>query len=396
MDFKLSPEQEALRQEFETFFADEEKNAPAGWTGEYEKAFTTEDGWAYHRSVAKKLAKKGWLSLPWPKKYGGRELGHFEQILFNESWAYHRVPGFNIQGLMIVVPSLLECGSEEIKTKWLPMIANADTEFCQAWSEPNAGSDLVSLTTRAVPDGDDYIINGQKIWTSGAQRATHTFILAKTDPNAPKHQSLTYFLSEMNRPGITVRPLYNMDGAHVFNEVFFDNVRVPKKNIVGDVGQGWYVSMAGANFERSGSGSVAMGQRDLDDLIQFCKETQRDGQALIKNPLVRHKLAELTIELEAARQLAYYCAFAQTKNPMTIGEPSASKWYQSELMVRLANTGVEIMGLYGPLKLGSKWTPLMGKFQSQCMFILGATIAAGSTEIQKNVIAWMVLGLPRK
>jgi alkylation response protein AidB-like acyl-CoA dehydrogenase len=154
--------------------------------------------------------------------------------------------------------------------------------------------------------------------------------------------------------------------------------------------------MAGANFERSGSGSVAAGQRDLDELIKFCGETQRDGQTLSKNILVRHKLAEMTIELEAARQLAYYCAWQQTKNPMTVGEPSASKWYQSELMVRLANTGIEIMGLYGTLRQGTKWAPLLGKFQSQCIFNLGVTIAAGSTEIQKNVIAWVVLGLPRK
>jgi alkylation response protein AidB-like acyl-CoA dehydrogenase len=297
---------------------------------------------------------------------------------------------------MIVVPSLLEYGSEEIKAKWLPMIANAETEWCQGWSEPNAGSDLASLTTRAAEDGDDYVINGQKIWTTGAQRATHIFLLAKTDPNAPKHSSLTYFLSEMDRPGVTVRPLYMMDGTHIFNEVFLDNLRVPKSNIVGPVNQGWYVSMAGANFERSGSGQVAGGQRDLDELMQFCRETQRDGQALSRNTVVRHKLADMSIELEAARQLAYYCAWMQTKNTQTIGEPSASKWYTSELMVRLSNIGVEIMGLYGTLKPGTKWVPLLGKFQSQCMFNLGVTIAAGSTEIQKNVIAWLVLGLPRK
>jgi len=396
MDFKLTPEQQALKNEFEEFFTEEEKNAPAGWTGEYEKCFITEEGWAYHRSVAKKMAKKGWLTLPWPKKYGGRELGHLEQVLFNESWGYHRVPGFNLQGLMIVVPSIFEHGSEEIKAKWLPMIANADTEWCQGWSEPNAGSDLAALTTRAVEDGDDYVLNGQKIWTTAAQRSTHIFILAKTDPNAPKHASLTYFLSEMDRPGITVRPLYSMDGTHIFNEVFLDNLRVPKANIVGEVNKGWYVSMAGANFERSGSGSVAQGQRDLDELIKFCQETYRDGQLLSKNTLVRHKLADLSIELEAARQLAYFCAWQQTKSAMAIGEPSASKWYTSELMVRLANTGIEIMGLYGTLKSGSKWAPLQGKFQSQSIFNLGVTIAAGSTEIQKNVIAWVVLGLPRK
>ena len=396
MVFKFTPEQEALRKEFEEFFTGEEKNAPEDWVGGHEADYNTEQGWAYHRSVAEKLAKKGWLSLPWPGKYGGKEIGYVEQVIFNEGWSYHRVPGFNFQGLMILVPSLLEYGSEEIKAKWLPPIARAETEWCQGWSEPNAGSDLASLTTRAVADGNDYVINGQKIWTTGAQHATHIFLMARTDPNASRHAGLTYFLSEMDRPGITVRPLLMMDGTHVFNEVFFDNVRIPKEYIVGQVNQGWYVSMAGANFERSGSATVAGSKRDLEDLVQFCRETPRNGQALSRNPIVRHKLAELAIGLEAAGQLAYYCAWMQGKNALTIAEPSASKWFSTELWVRLANTGLEVMGLYGTLKQGSKWAALKGKFQSMCQFSLGLTIAAGSTEIQKNLIAWVGLGLPRK
>ncbi len=396
MDFNLTPEQDALRNEFEEFFTEEEKNAPDAWVNGAEDLYNTEEGWAYYRSVTKKLADKGWLSLPWPKRYGGRDLSHIEQVIFNDVSAYHRVPGPNLQGLAILVPSLLEYGSEEIKARWMPPIARGATEWCQGWSEPNAGSDLASLTTRAVEDGDDYVITGQKIWTSGAQRATHIFLLAKTDPNAPRHASLTYFLSEMNQPGITVRPLLMMDGSYYFNEVFLDNLRVPKTNIVGKVNQGWRVSMAGANFERSGVGFVTGGRRDLEGLVQFCRETQRDGQALSQNPMVRYKLADLAIAFEAARQLAYYCAWMQSKNPLTVGEPSACKYFSTELLLRLANTGVEIMGFYGTLKQGSKWTPLRGKFQSMCQAYLGFTIAAGSTEIQKNLIAWQTLGLPRQ
>ncbi|MCX6000240.1 MAG: acyl-CoA dehydrogenase family protein [Chloroflexi bacterium] len=395
MDFKFTPEQDALRQEFKSFFKEEEKRAPAEWVGGHEASYNSEAGWAYHRSVAEKLAKKGWLSLPWPRKYGGKELGFIEQAIFNEEWAYHRVPGFNFQGLLILVPSLLEYGSEEIKTQWLPPIARAEMEWCQGWSEPNAGSDLAALTTRAVEDGDDYVINGQKIWTTGAQRATHIFILARTDPNASKHAGLTYFITEMNRPGITVRPLLMMDGTHVFNEVFLDNLRVPKKNIVGKVNQGWYVSMAGANFERSGSSTVAGAKRDLEDLVRYCQETQHNGRMLARDPLVRYKLAELAIQLEAARQWAYYCSWVQGKNTLAMAEPSASKFFSTELMVRLANTSIEIMGLYGTLKRGSKWAPLQGKFESMCQFHLGLTIAAGSTEVQKNLIAWTGLKLPR-
>ncbi len=396
MDFRFTQEQMALRHEFEDFFATEAKNAPETWVGGLESDYNTEEGYAYHRSVAQKLAQKGWLSLPWPREHGGRELGPVEQVIFNEVCFYYRVPGFNFQGLMILVPSLLEYGSEEMKAKWLPPIARAEVDWCQGWSEPNAGSDLASLTTRAVEDGDSYVINGQKIWTTGAQHATHIFLMARTDPNAPKHQGITYFLSEIDRPGITVSPLLMMDGSHVFNEVFFDNVRIPKDYVVGEVNKGWYVSMAGANFERSGSGTVSGSRRDLEDLVQFCRLTQRNGRLLSQDPIIRHKLADLAVGLDAGRQLAYYCAWMQAKNTLAIAEPSASKYFSTELMVRLANTGVEVMGLYGTLKKGSKWAALKGKFEAMCQFTLGLTIAAGSTEIQKNLIAWMGLGLPRK
>ena len=251
------------------------------------------------------------------------------------------------------------------------------------------------MCIRDRKEGDEYIINGQKIWTTGAHRATHIFLLARTDPDAPRHRGITMFLSEMDRPGIEVHPLHFMNRAHVYNEVFFDNLRVPKKNIVGQVNQGWYVTMAGVNFERSGSGAIATGQRDLEDLCQFCKEMQRNGQPLSKDPIVRHKLADLAIELQSGRQWSYYVAWLQSQNPLTAVEASAAKLFDSEVMVRLANVGVEIMGLYGTLKKESKWAPLYGKFEAYCQLSLGFTIAGGTTEIQKNLIAWMGLGLPR-
>lgn len=396
MDFRFTPEQEALRREFEDFFTEEEKKAPDGWVDAFEDRYATDEGWAYHRSVADKLAKKNWLSLPWPREYGGWELGHVEQAIFNEVYSYHRTPGLDIWGLPILSPAILEYGSEELKKEWLPRIARAETDWCQGWSEPNAGSDLASLTTRAVEDGDEYVINGQKIWTTGAHRATHIFLLARTDPEAPRHRGITMFLSEMDQPGIEVRPLYFMNRAHVYNEVFFDNLRVPKKNIVGPVNRGWYVTMAGVNFERSGSGSVAIANRDLEDLVQYCRETERNGRPISKDPVVRHKLADLAIDVESGRQFSYYVAWLQSKSPAVAVEPSASKLFWSELLVRLYTTGVEIIGLYGALKKGSKWAPLYGKFENACQLSLGATIAAGTTEIQKNVIARMGLQLPRK
>ena len=395
MDFKFTPEQEALKSEFDTFFREEEKNAPEGWVGGMEDRWESDDGWAYHLATAKKMAERGWLSLAWPKEYDGRELGIIEQALFSESASYHRVPGIDFMGSQILAPALLALGTEEQKREWLPKIANAESQWCQGWSEPNAGSDLAALTTRAVEDGDEFVINGQKIWTTAAHRADHIFILARTDPEIPRHKGLTFFLSEMDRPGITVRPLHYMNGAHVYNEVFLDDLRVPKKNIVGQLNQGWYATMAGANFERSGCAVLAEGRRDLEDLVQFCKETLVRGKLLANDPTVRRKLSDRAIELEAARQWSYYCAFKQSQNPMTIAEPSAAKYYSTELIVRLANTAIEVMGLYGTLKRGSRWAPLHGKFESMCQLYLGVTIAAGSTEIQKNLIAWLELQLPR-
>ncbi|MCP4601521.1 MAG: hypothetical protein GY847_13565, partial [Proteobacteria bacterium] len=192
---------------------------------------------------------------------------------------YHRVPAIDVH-LSIVSAGILAFGSDEIKNEWLPRMAKGEIHFAQCWSEPNAGSDLASLTTKAVEDGDDYIINGQKIWTTGAHRANHLFIVARTDPDVKPSKGLTYFLCDINSPGIEIRRLDYMNRAHVYNEVFFDDLRVPKKNIVGDVNNGWYVTMAGANFERSGAGGIAAMQRDMEDLVQFCNEHTRNNQAL--------------------------------------------------------------------------------------------------------------------
>ena len=394
MDFRLTPDQQALKEEFEEFFKEEEKNAPKTWVGGLFGVFEEEENWTYHRSVAEKLAQKGWLSLPWPKKYGGKEHSYIEQLIFNEVRGSYRVPGVDLWGPQIVAPSILEHGSEELKQEWLPKIAGAKINWCQGWSEPNSGSDLASLATKAVEDGDDYVINGQKIWTTGAHKADHIFFMARTDPNVSKHKGITYFISKIGE-GITIRPLLFMHRAHEYNEVFFDNFRVPKKNVVGAVNQGWYVTMAGINFERSMIGSVAELMRDLEDLMDFCKQTKRNGRYLHEDPLIRQKLAQFDIELEATRQWAYHVAWVQSQGQSAAPESSASKYFSSELTVRFANTAVEIMGLYGPLKKNSKWANLRGKFEDLCQASLGGTIAGGTTETMKNIIAWMGLKLPR-
>ncbi|PJA50543.1 MAG: hypothetical protein CO171_01155 [Syntrophobacterales bacterium CG_4_9_14_3_um_filter_49_8] len=239
------------------------------------------------------------------------------------------------------------------------------------------------------------MINGQKIWTTGAHRADHIFFLARTDQNVPKHKGITYFVSEVDKPGITIRPLLYMHKKREYNEVFFDNFRVPKKNVVGQVNQGWYVTMAGINFERSMIGTVAGLKRDLEEFVEFSKKTVHRGQPMAKATLIRQKLAELAIELEVTKQWAYYVAWLQSKGQNVPAESSAAKWFSSELAVRFGNIAIEMMGLYGALKEGSKWARFKGKYEDMCQYTLGITIAGGTTETMKNIIAWMGLKLPR-
>lgn len=392
MDFRFTSEQEALKKEFEEFCKEEAKIAPEGWIGGL-AAEETDEGWAYHRSVVDKVAAKGWLCLPWPKEYGGHGHGPIEQLIFNEVTAYYRVPALPFH-FMTVAAGIMEYGTEEQKKEWLPKIARAEINWAEGLSEPNAGSDLASLTTTAVADGDDYIINGQKVWTSGAHRADHIFILARTDPNQTRHKGLTFFINKIG-PGIEFRPLIFMNRSHFYNETFIDDFRVPKKNTVGEVNKGWYVMMAGRNFARANIAAAAAGKRDLEDLIEYCKQAEEGGEILAKKPLIRQRLADFAIDYEAALKFAYYVGWLQSKGKDVAAEAAACGYYANELNLHLANTAMEIMGLYGTVTKESKWAPLCGKFQDLCQWHSGFTIAGGTTEIRKNVIAWSGLKLPR-
>ena len=392
MDFKFTSEQEALREEFTAFCKEEAKRAPDGWIGGLASE-ETDEGWAYHRSVVKKVAEKGWLCLPWPKEYGGHGHGPIEQLIFNEITAYYRVPAIPLH-FMTVAAGIMEYGSEEQKKEWLPRIARAEINWAECLSEPNAGSDLASLNTRAVEDGDDYVINGQKVWTSGAHRADHVFILARTDPKEKRHKGLTFFIDKVG-PGIEFRPLIFMTGSHMYNETFIDDFRVSKENIVGKANKGWYVMMAGRNYARANIVFAAAGKRDLEDLIEYCKYTEHGGEILSKKSLIRQRLVDLLIDFESAMKYAYYVCWLQSKGKDVAAEASACGYFSTELSLRLAETAMEIMGLYGTLTRESRWAPLYGKFQELCQWGTGFTIAGGTTEIRKNVIAWSGLKLPR-
>ena len=389
MEFKFSAEDQAFRDEVRGFIREH-------WgSGEDMEMGEDDSNLAKVRSFEKKLAERGWLTMAWPKEYGGASAGFIQQMIFREECAYHNAPGSGGQGINMIGPCIMVHGNENQKKEYLPSIANADVVWCQGFSEPGSGSDLASLQTRAVADGDDFVLNGQKIWTSGAHYADWIHVLARTDPDAPKHRGITYFLVDMKTPGISVRPIQQMHGRSGFNETFFENVRVPRSQVLGEINRGWYAAATTLDFERSGVGRFASGLRSLESLTQFCRETSIGGTKLASKPEVRMKLAELQIEHEVGRYLAYRVSWMQGAGRIPNYEASMSKMYGSELTQRLGQAGVNIMGLYGGLYEGSKWAPLEAKMQVMYLSSVSATIAAGTSEIQRNIMATRGLGLPR-
>lgn len=398
MDFSLTPKQEARKREFEDFFEEEMKNAPREITkGGFDKIFHSEETWAFHRYMAKKLAAKGWLTLAWPRQYGGQDASLMEQLIFNEVRAYHRAPGVDIWGIEMFAPTLLLAATEEQKRRLLPPMARAEVHYCQGWSEPNAGSDLAALKTTAIKSGDHYVINGQKTWTSGAHRADHMFLLARTDPSLKRNAGLSVFNLRMDLPGIEVRPIRYMNGAHIYNEVFFTDVKIPEYDRIGPEGEGWRLTRETMNFERSNVALFSEAVRYFEELVQYVKTTKRDGEFLHRVPAVRQRIAELYIDIQLGRNLAYKIAWLQEKGGLVFAASAASesKVFGTELIQRIANFGTEIMGKYGQVE-DSRWSPLKGSLIDLYQQVMGYTISAGSNEIQRNLIAWVGLGLPRK
>ncbi|MCP4754575.1 MAG: acyl-CoA dehydrogenase [Proteobacteria bacterium] len=393
MDFRLTEEQKALKKEFEAFFEAEMKNAPP----EYHESgpFSTDEGFAFHKHMAKAMGKKGWLTRPWPKEYGGADAPIMEQAIFNEARAVYNAPGVDIWGLLMIAPTILIGGTDEQKARLLPPIARGDVQYCQGWSEPDAGSDLASLKMLAIKDGDHYVINGQKIWTSGGHRADHIFILARTDPDSERSRGLSIFVLPMDLPGIEVRPIQNLDLSHHFNEVFFKDVRIHEQNLIGTPDEGWGLTRQTMNFERSGSHYFEPARIRLQTIVDYAKTTKRNGQLLSKNPIIRQKLAKLHTDIQAGVALGNKILYLQEQGglAMEASLPSEVKVYSTELGQRMANVATEIMGLYGQV-YRSEWAPL-GGMVSLYTHAPGENIAAGSSEIQRNLIAWAGLKLPR-
>ena len=396
MDFRDSPEDAAFRTEVRDFIAAE---LPDDFRADDDTILGVGVGEnPRDREWLRKLSTRGWVAPTWPKEYGGAALSVMQQFIFNEEMARAAAPRPNFLAIGLAGPTIIVHGDEEQKREHLSGILSGETFWCQGFSEPGSGSDLASLQTKAVADGDDFIINGQKIWTSGAHRADRMMLLARTDPEQPKHKGISYFLLNMKTPGVSIRPLTNMADTASFNEVFFDNVRVPKKDLLGEVNRGWYYATTTLDFERSGIINGVSLQKLVRDTIDFVDTTKGHVAAVPLQrgwPTIRNELAERWIETEISIVLSYRVATMQAKGLVPNQEASITKLFGSELAQRIARTGVKVAGLYGQLREGSVHAPLSGRFDAWYRIAVGSTLAGGTSEIQRGVIAQRGSGLPR-
>jgi alkylation response protein AidB-like acyl-CoA dehydrogenase len=389
MDLRFSPEDEQYRVKLRTWL---EENLPA------EPRPTEQDAeFAYRRAWQRQLYAGGWVGINWPKEYGGQGATLIQQAIYAQEMTRAKAPQpANGLGIGIVGPTLMHHGTEEQKKRFIPKILSGEEIWCQGFSEPNSGSDLASLQTKAVLDGDDFVVNGQKIWTSLGQYADWCILLVRTDPNAPKHRGISYLLVDMHSPGITVRPLKQITGNSEFNETFFDNVRVPKQNLVGELNEGWRIAMTTLTYER-GISSLATQVRikqHLDAMIDYARTTRKNGTTLAQDPMLRQQLARAYIGVEIMLLNLYRGITTRLRGKPAGPEASLDKLYWSELDKWMQELGMELQGPYSQLMEESKYA-VPGNWQYNFLRSRAGTIYSGTSEIQKNIIGERVLGLPK-
>ena len=347
---KLSREDEAFRTRLNNWLRD---NLPEGWAERetVPRFDKDEERVVFQREWHRKLYQAGLTGYNWPKEKGGMGLSLTQQAIYTEEMAHWRAPEpMGRMGLNMVGPTLVQFGTPEQQDRYLPTILNGDEIWCQGYSEPNSGSDLASLRTRAIEDGDDFVVNGQKIWTSGAQHADWCFCLVRTDPDAPKHKGISYLLIDMKTPGITIRPLKDIVGRSHFNEVFFDDVRVPKKNLVGEKNRGWYVGVTTLSYERTGIGSTVDVSQMLDNLVRLAKRVRWNGGTTWDDPRVRHRLAQLEVDLQALAAVGRKTQEVVIAGGVPGHEASMAKVLKTELQQNIARMAMDLLGPYGPLE----------------------------------------------
>jgi alkylation response protein AidB-like acyl-CoA dehydrogenase len=390
MDFRFTAEQEAFRREVCDFL-----EAEIGG-GAFQPMC---DGWiqGYSPEFTKKLAARGWIGLSWPREYGGQGRTQMDRLILTEELLRYGAPAAcHWFADRQIGRSIMAYGTDEQKEELLPLILKGEAYVGLGMSEPEAGSDLASLRTRAVEDGDEYVIQGQKMWTSCAGFMTHIYLVARTDPDAPKHRGISEFIFPADLPGITVQPTIDITGSEAWGEVFYDGVRVSQTSLVGEKNRGFYQIMNQLEYERSGLERLMGNYPLFDAIIQFTQETTRRGVPLSKDPLIRQKLAQLQAEFEAGRLLTYRVVLIIEEGRSPNVEAAMAKAYCTTFEQRLASIATDILGLYGQLIAESKWAPVLGMAPHSYLGSKGYSLQAGTTEVLRNIVATRGLGLPNQ
>ncbi len=397
MDFTLTPEQQSFRDEVREWLA---RNLPKDWVERLRQGSDVPRPEAYDflRDWQRRMYEAGFVGVTWPKEYGGRGLTFMEEMILQEEMALHKAPPvLNILAIGMAGPTIIAYGTEEQKKRYPPKMLSCEEIWCQGYSEPNAGSDLAALQTRATKDGRDYVVNGQKVWTSLAHVADWMMLLARTDPDAPKHKGITYFLLDMHSPGVTIKPLKQITGDAEFNEVYFDNVRVPESQILGGLNNGWAVGLTTLMYERLalGFGLQVRLRIALDGLVELARNTQRNGAPASRDPVLRQKLAQLWIDTEVFKYTGARAITRLLKGELPGPEASTGKMMWVEGHQRLQELAMEIEGPYSQITKGSPWAIEEGLWQHTFLRSRANSIEGGTTEIQRNIIGERVLGLPK-
>jgi alkylation response protein AidB-like acyl-CoA dehydrogenase len=388
MDFKFTEEQDRFRQEVRDFLEGEIKR------GLFQPAC---DGWiqGFSPEFTKKVAEKGWLGLNWPKEYGGQGRSNVDRFILTEEMLRYGAPAaLHWFADRQIGRAIIHFGTPEQKKDMLPKILRGEAYVGLGMSEPEAGSDLGSLQTKANEEGDSYVLNGQKMWTSCARYMNYMYLVARTDPNAPKHRGISEFIIPSNLPGISIRPTIDITGTEAWGEVFFDNVKIPKTALIGEKNRGFYQIVNQLDFERSGLERLMGNYPLFDAIVQFSKETKRNGKLICREPLIRDKLARLQVEFDIGRLLTYRVALVMDSGRAPNMEAAMAKAYCTAFEQHLADLSTRILGLYGQLIAGSKWTPIMGMAPHSFLGSMGYSLQAGTSEILRNVVATRGLGLP--
>ncbi len=385
MDFKLTPEEEAFRSEVRGFL---DENLPP--EGKRDGKFLL--GWN------QKVRAKGWIGFSWPKDVGGGGASIMQQVILKEEMAKRKAPplGSCFMGLAWVGPAIVEYGTQEQKRRFIPDILDSKYQWCTGYSEPAAGSDLAALQCKAVREGDHYVVNGQKIWTSIAMWSKWMILLVRTssDPG-DKHAGITCLLVPMDTPGLTVRPIRNMSGGTMFSEVFFDDVRVPVENRLGAEGEGWRVTISALAHERSGIAEVEGLRRQLEALKDLARRCQRDGRPASEEPRIRRRIASADTRIEAMRLNGLRFLTRQLKGEPLSSETSINKLHRANLEIELGELALEIQGSAGALGVGAQEAPDGGRWQRFALSWAEVVIGGGTPNVQKNIIAERILGLPK-